>query len=153
MAIDNSGDWWIGTLPEDIPTFLTAFIDEDGGYAPTAFKPVTCRCSSDRFFLERSATVTRRVCAACGQINFICRNVEDWEEAVAGDDVEPFACIECPCKIANVNVGFAGYDENPEIDGVKWFYVGVRCAECGILGCFNDGKVGWGPATEVYNSV
>jgi hypothetical protein len=23
--------------------------------------------------------------------------------------------------------------------GVKWFYVGVRCASCGVLGCIGDG--------------
>jgi hypothetical protein len=55
----------------------------------------------------------------------------------------------CGSKQANVAVGFAGYDEDPKLDAVKWFYVGLRCARCGVLCCFNDGKVGRGPAKLV----
>ena len=37
----------------------------------------------------------------------------------------------------------------PELpDAVLWFFVGVRCSKCGILDCFNDGKVGRGPMAE-----
>jgi hypothetical protein len=61
--------------------------------------------------------------------------------------------VECEAQEANVMVGFALYDEHPDIDGVKWFYVGVRCADRGILGCFNDGKIGRCPAAEVYKSI
>jgi hypothetical protein len=78
---------------------------------------------------------------------------EDWVEAVEEDGIERYRCIGCGGEEANVGVGFAGYPENPEVDGVKWFYVGVRCVGCGILGCFNEGKVGWGPAVDVYHKV
>jgi ribosomal protein L37E len=153
MAIDDSGEWRVGSEATDIQEFLAAFTQSEGSYPTKSFRLVRCSCGSERFNLARAAEVTRRTCAACGFATFICRRAEDWEEAEAYDAVEPYSCVECDAKEANVVVGFAGYDENPEIDGVKWFYVVVRCAECGILGCFNDGKVGRCPAAEVYESV
>ncbi len=68
------------------------------------------------------------------------------------EGVEAYACVECGSSEANVIIGFAQY-EDPSIDAVKWFYVGIRCTVCGVLGCFNDGKVGWGPAAQVYDTV
>jgi hypothetical protein len=103
--------------------------------------------------MERAFEVTRRECPACGKSKVICYTIDDWEEAEAEEAVEPFACVVCGCDEANIVIGFAGYDENPELDAVRWIYVGVRCAACGILGSFNDGKVGWGPASKVYQSV
>jgi hypothetical protein len=83
----------------------------------------------------------------------VCRGVEEWEESEAEEGAEPYSCVDCASQEANVLVGFARYDEAPELDAVKWFYVGVRCAHCGILGCFNDGKIGRSPAADVYKSV
>jgi hypothetical protein len=153
MAIDDSGDWWVGSEPADLQEFLAAFTQSEGGYLAKTFRLVRCSCGSERFKLDRASEVTRRACASCGSAKFICRESEDWEEAEADEGAESYSCVECKSPEANVVVGFAGYDHNPDIDGVKWFYVGVRCAECGILGCFNDGKIGWGPASEVYESV
>jgi len=153
VAIDDAGAWWVGSEPADILQFLAAYTHSEGGYLASTFRPVRCSCGSDRFKLERAREVTRRICAACSSSKFICRTAEGWEEAEAEEGVEYYSCVACQTQEANVVVGFAAYEEYPEIDGVKWFYVGVRCAECGILGCFNDGKVGWGPAAEVHDSV
>ena len=49
-----------------------------------------------------------------------------------------------------------GFRNKPDAslpDAVLWFFVGIRCSACGLLGCFNDGKVGWGPAEEVYRRL
>lgn len=153
MAIDHSGESWYGSEPADIQDFLAAFSRSEGGYPTTAYRSVRCRCGSNRFRLERAAKVTRRTCAECGNSKVICHTIEDWEEAEAEEGAEPLECVACSSDEANISVGFAGYEENPELDAVQWFYVGVRCVECGLLGSFNDGKVGWGPATEVYQSV
>jgi len=153
MAVDDSGQWWVGSEPADIQTFLEAFTQSEGGYPATSFRLVRCLCGSELFRLERASDVTRRTCVSCGHGKFICREAEDWEEAEEEAGTEPYSCVECDAEQANVLIGFAAYEQNPEIDGVKWFYVGVRCADCGVLGCFNDGKIGWGPAAEVYESV
>jgi len=153
MAIGRSGEWWVGSDLSDVSEFLAAFTQSEDAYPAREFKEVRCPCGSERYRLERAAEVTRRTCAACGSSRVILRTDEDWEEAEVEEGKEPYECAICTCKEANVVVGFAGYDEDPELDGVKWFYVGVRCAACGLLGCFNDGKVGRGPAAEVYESV
>jgi len=102
--------------------------------------------------LERSGDVARRTCAMCGTSKFVCRESEDWEEAEAEEGVEQYACVECGTKEANLTVGFAGYDD-PKSDGIKWLFVGVRCVQCGVLSCFSDGKVGWGPAQDVIKGA
>ncbi|MFO0965653.1 MAG: hypothetical protein U0793_08730 [Gemmataceae bacterium] len=153
MAIDDSGEWWVGSEPADIQPYLAALTKAEGGYVATAFRQIRCPCGSDRFELLRASDVTLRTCASCGSSKFICREAEDWEEAEADEGAEAYSCVECEAKEANITVGFALYDQNPEIDAVKWFYVGVRCSECGILGCFNDGKVASGPADDVYDCI
>jgi hypothetical protein len=144
---------WVGSEPSDVREFLVAYTRSDGGYPATSYRLVRCPCSTERFRLERAGDVTRRTCVACGRSHFICRQADDWQEAEAEEGAESYGCVECGCREANLVVGFVGYEDNPEIDGVKWLYVGVRCAACGILGCFNDCKVGWGPASEVYEAV
>lgn len=151
MAIDDSGNWWVGSEARDIDTYLRAYTHSESAYPMTAFRLVYCNCGSDRFKVERAVGVSRRQCASCGAQGYPCRGVEDWEEAVEEETPEAYSCVDCQCDEANLGVGFAGYGE--AIDAVKWFYLGVRCAECGVLGCFADGKVGWGPASEVYNQV
>lgn len=73
MAIDDSGDWWIGSEPSDIQEFLAAFTHSKDAYPAESYRLVRCLCGSERFTLDRSAEVTRRTCAACGTSRFICR--------------------------------------------------------------------------------
>jgi hypothetical protein len=150
MAIDDSGEWWVGSEAADIAEYLTAYTCAEGAYPVKACRLIQCPCGSLRFRVARAAEVTRRVCPACRRTKFICRLKGDWEEAEAEEGVESYTCVSCGSKHANIAVGFAGYDQNPGLDAVKWFYVGLRCAKCGVLGCFNDGKVGRGPAAQVY---
>ena len=77
--------------------------------------------------------VARRTCASCAQEHYICDSGEYWEEA----NTEKWFCIECHSQRANVGVGFSIYEDDPT--GIKWIYVGDRCVQCGVLGCF----VGW----------
>jgi hypothetical protein len=153
LAIDDSGTWWVGSDTGDIEPYLVAYTQPPDGYPITTFHPVRCACGHDRFRLQRAGDIARRSCAACGTVAYTCRQAEDWEEAADEEDPEAYACVECRCEQANVGVGFAGYGEDHLKDAVKWFYFGVRCAACGVLGCFTDGKVGWGPAVEVYRDA
>ena len=61
---------------------------------------------------------------------------------------DKYFCEECMGETAHLCLGFAGYPEAPNLDAVKWFYLGARCCECGLDECFNDGKVGRGPMSE-----
>jgi len=152
-TIEDYGAWGIGSEPADLETFLAALTQSEGGYLARTFRLVRCSCGSERFKLDRASEVTRRACATCGSTKFICRESEDWDEAEADEGAEAYSCVACKSPEANVVVGFAGNDDCQDFEGVKWFFVGVRCAECGILGCFHDGKIGSGPAAEVYESI
>jgi hypothetical protein len=156
MAIDESGEWWIGSEASDIETYLAEYTAAEEAYPATVFHPVACPCGSDRFRLVRAGSITQRTCPSCGQVRYICRDGQPihWEEATEEETPEPYSCISCDGDVADVCLGFAGYPEAPELDAVKWFYVGVRCHQCGVLGCFNSGKVGRGPkAAAVFSQV
>ena len=150
MAIDDSCQWWVGSDPGDIEPYLRAYIESEGGYPISFFRGIRCDCGGDRFRVERASEIVRRECTACNARHVTCRVAQDWDEAVAEEGAQVYSCVECGSDQSNVGVGFASYDEAPELDAVKWFYVGVRCVNCGILGCFGDGKVGRSSAAEVY---
>jgi hypothetical protein len=159
MAVDDSGEWWTGSEPSDIECYLAEYTSSEECYPATALWPVTCLCESDRFRLSRAGSITRRICTGCGQIRYISREggSSGWEEATEEEGVEECSCVGCNASDVNVCLGFADYSHHPGFaddpgaplpDAVLWFYVGVRCTKCGILGCFNDSKVGWGPMGE-----
>ncbi len=155
MAIDDSGEWWTGSEASDLQPYLTEYTATEEAYPATAFFPVSCPCGSERFQLVRAGSITQRTCPSCGQVCYICRDGDPihWEEVAEQEDPEPYTCMGCREDTANVCLGFAGYEES-QVDAVKWFYVGVRCSGCGILGCFNSGKVGRGPmSAEVFARV
>jgi len=69
-------------------------------------------------------------------LHYIADSEEYWEEE---GQPERWKCVECKIERCNVGVGYAGYEDDPT--GIKWIYVGVRCAKCGVLGCYADWKV------------
>jgi hypothetical protein len=159
MVIDDAGDLWTGSEPADIAEYLVAYTSTEDGYPATAFRQLVCPCGSNRFRLVRAGSHTQRTCAGCKQVRYIDRfgKGAGWKEAVAEEGSEPYKCVGCGGNKVNVCLGFAdyarhpGYKDKPDSplpDAVLWFFVGVRCAKCGTLGCFNDGKVGRGPIAE-----
>ena len=159
MAIDDSGEWWTGSEASDIEPYLAEYTASRGAYPATAFWPVVCPCGSPRFRLAGAGSTTQRTCTECGQVRYLARFGDDigWAEAVEEEGAELCACVGCGGDTVNVCLGFADYARHPGCkdmpvsllpDAVLWFFVGVRCVECGALGCFNDGKVGRGLMAE-----
>jgi hypothetical protein len=146
LAIDKSGRWWRGDGPEDIEAYLRAFSKQS--YAIAHYRPCKCSCSASEFMLERdSAEQARRKCPACGIVHYIADAEEFWEEGPP----ESWTCVECKTNLCNAGVGFAGYADDPT--GIRWIYVGVRCAKCGVLGCFADWKVALGDALDLLDKA
>jgi hypothetical protein len=138
-------------MAKTLAEFLRESTAARGIYPATAFYPVVCPCGSLRFRLERARSITLCLCVRCNTKRFIDRFGTDtgWDEAVEDQEgAEEFWCEACDGEEAEICLGFAGYPEAPELDAVKWFYVGVRCCGCGVDTCFNDGKVGRGPMSE-----
>ena len=150
VMIDDTGEAWHGSEPSDVAAYLSEYTLSEEAYPATAFRLIRCPCRSIEFLVERAREVTKRMCPACNRSKFICRTGSDWKEAAAEEGVDQYQCSGCGSSRANVTVGFAGYPEAPELDAVKWFYVGLRCVRCGELCCYNGGKVGRGPARLVY---
>lgn len=147
MAIDTSGKWWVGDRPEDIAEFLKAYSSD--GYKVHEFRLAKCDCGSVEFELEADDDdgVARRTCISCRKAHHICDSAEYWDDA----DPETWKCVECGSKHANVGVGFSIYDDDPT--GIRWLYVGERCAKCGVLGCFAGWKVALSDALHLLEEV
>lgn len=146
MSIDTSGNWWVGSEPDDLKEYLEAYSTDS--YQVHHFRLARCECGSVEFHLDASDNdgVARRTCAKCDKVHFICDSEEFWEEAEA----EHWRCIECGGECCNVGAGFSLYDDRQDI---KWLYVGERCARCGVLGCFASWKIGYGPSLQLMDQV
>ena len=147
MSIDKSGKWWIGEGPEDIRGFLESYVSD--GYEVHEFRLARCSCGGDQFVLDADDNegVARRTCSACGAQHFICDSEEFWAEA----NPDTCDCPECRSNAMNVGVGFSLYEDDPS--GIRWLYIGVRCSNCGILGCFAGWKVAMGDALHLLDQV
>jgi len=123
------------TKTSDVCAFLKAYAAD--GYAMHEFRFARCSCKAEMFCLESDANegVARCSCASCGEIRFIGDSEKYWADA----EPERWKCIECSSETTNVGVGYSLY-ENAK--GIRWLYVGTRCASCGILGCFAEWEVG-----------
>ncbi len=146
MAIDTSGDWWVGSDAEDIAGFLENYSADT--YKIDEFRLARCRCCSVNFRLEADDNegVARRTCLQCGRQNFICDSGEYWEDA----EPEVCRCVKCDSDRFNIGIGFSLYENK---QAIKWLYVGVRCAMCGVLGCFAGWKIGYEPSLQLMDQV
>jgi len=147
VTIDRSGTWWVGSEAQDLESYLRALVDAEDGYPVEAFRLARCKCGSELFELklDRDQTAAQRTCLACGSQHFVCDSEEVWE----GDLVETCTCIECRSTQANLGCGFALREDGE----VRWIYLGVRCATCGILGCYADWQIRDGDSTHLMEQV
>lgn len=145
MAIDDSGKWWVGTEPADVREYLEAYTEDS--YEADEIRMAKCACGSEVFGLDFDdyEGVAKRVCNQCGKPHYICGSEKYWDEA----EPKRLRCTECKSEKFNIGVGFSLYEE----DGVRWLYVGERCAQCGTLGCCVDWKVGEGPAKPIMDKA
>ena len=147
MTIDTSGKWWVGSEPNDLAEYLAAFTAD--GYLATEFRIARCACGSTVFSLaiDSDEGAASRTCIECGQTHFVCDSAEYWDDA----SPKKWKCIgKCKSKTANVCVGFALREDHND---VRWIYVGTRCSECGILGCYGDWKVDYSPSLQLMDAV
>ena len=141
MTIDTSGKWWVGSEASDIGEYLTAYGADN---APvSAFRLSRCACSSVTFFLDADDEEggAKRTCTGCSSQHLICDSAEYWDDAAP----ERWRCVECASERTNVGVAFSLYDDGE----VRWLYVGERCANCGVLGCFAQWKVAYAPSAQL----
>ncbi len=148
MTIDTSGEFWTGDEPADIREYLEALIRDEGGYAVDEFRLARCGCGSHTFHLHADLDegAARRTCTECGHDHFVCDSGEYWDEC----EPEPIHCPACDSPRTNIGVGFSLYD--PAGDP-RWLYLGLRCPNCGLLGCVADWKINTHPSHHILNQV
>jgi hypothetical protein len=149
MTIDKTGNWWVGTEPEDTAEYLVAYRAE--GYAIDETRICRCACGSVTFSLQADPDegCAKRTCVACNATHFICDSAEYWSEA----SPQPWACASCGNQKCNLGVGFSLYEEEDQRRDVRWISVGNRCTKCGTLGNFVDWKVGYGPSDQLLGQA
>lgn len=145
MTIDTSGEWWKGGEPNDLRDYLAAL---ENTYPIDEFSLALCACGSDSFLLDYDARegMARRTCRICSAEHFICDSAEYWSEA----EPQRWQCVECGGAASNVGVGFSLYEPGGD---VRWLYVAARCVQCGVLGCYSDWKVAYGPSNQLLGMV
>jgi hypothetical protein len=150
MAIDKSGQWWVGSESDDIREYLVAYRCE--GYDVHEVRLCRCGCGSAEFRLEadRLEGCAQRTCTDCGTPHLVCDSAEYWEEA----EPESWTCTQCGSPTCNLGVGFSLYEpEGGDPPDVRWISVGCRCSACGTLGCVVDWKVGYGPSNALIGQA
>jgi hypothetical protein len=150
MGIDTSGKWWIGSEAKDIEGYLTALKVEGYDVHATRICACTCGATSFKFQYDRDEGCAQRICAICGAKHLLCDSSEYWADATPED----WHCIECGCTTCNVGAAFSLYEpENSLGSDIRWISVGIRCADCGVLGSCVDWKVAYGPSFHLIEQA
>jgi hypothetical protein len=137
MALRRKGQYWYGETPSDVWDYFVQwtrdkpFVDE-----VTHWKQAVCPCGNATFnlFLHEGAGIALRVCGECGAEYRMLDHPDD-ARMRGGEEPDPpeFLCI-CECDEFEV-IGVTAPFHPARPDTAKWFYLGVRCTECGCLGC------------------
>lgn len=147
MSIDKAGKWWIGTDADDVIEYLTVLTKKAN--PAMEFRIAQCNCGSQYFSLmiDSDEGAAARTCVDCGKTHFIGDSEECWEDA----SPRKWKCVsKCKSNSANVGVGFSMRDDRND---VRWIYIGTRCTNCGILGCYGDWKIDYSPSLHLLDNA
>jgi hypothetical protein len=143
--IDKRGEWWRGNSPDDIGEYLR--YHEAGGFPVARVVASICsHCAGTVFALaaDDDQGYARRICNSCGKSHAML------DSANYEDDAEPRDCrCPCGCEAFELAVGYALRAD----DEVRWVSIGCRCTSCGILGCYADWKIDYGPTDSLFSSA
>ncbi|MDP6445557.1 MAG: hypothetical protein QGG36_16800 [Pirellulaceae bacterium] len=134
MAVRKKGEYYYADSQLEIREVLAEY-SADNAYPIDHFADAECdECGGRLFALElddlQGAAV--RICAACESEHAIGDSEDYLDEA----EFEGCECI-CGCEALEITGGVALYDGSED---VRWLYIGCRCPECGVTGCYGDWK-------------
>ncbi len=134
MALSNRDGHAYGDSQTDIVAYLREYAADNG--KPLAHTvDCRCRCSRAVFVLgiDDNEGAAIRACEPCDLEVPIGDSAEYLEEA----EIEQCECL-CGGSTFEVTVGVSLYDGSED---VRWVYIGCRCTDCGLVGCYGDWKV------------
>lgn len=137
MTITKKDDLFYGTEQQDIREALQDYASHNE-YEIHHFKDVVCKCSNTTFTLDidDDEGVAGRICTKCGDEHLML----DGEDYV--DDAELYQAIcNCESEALEITVGVSLYKNKSGLTkDVRWLYIGCRCPECNLMGCYADWK-------------
>lgn len=133
MPLHHRDDQTFADSQQDIPTALVEY-SKTKGYLAEKFADAVCECGNRTFELHVDETqgVGGRICVACEHQHVM----GDGEEYLEDAELEICECI-CGAPALEITVGVALYADSED---VRWFYIGGRCPDCGLTGCYADWK-------------
>lgn len=145
MTIDQSGEFWRGTGPEDVAEYLEAYTADSYPAARVIDSVSTCGARELVLDADPDEGCARWTCSACDEQRYIGDSDEYWSEA----SPERLVCPECKGETYNISVGFSLRHDGE----VKWLTIGNRCVQCGLLGSFVDWKIDYSPTRHLFAKV
>lgn len=104
------------------------------GYVAGQFADAVCSCGATQFqlLIDEQEGVAARVCSVCGGEHLM------GDSADFVDEAELESC-ECTCggDLFEITIGVSLYASSED---VRWLYVGCRCPNCSLAGCYGDWK-------------
>jgi len=137
MSIIKKGNTYLGTCQKDVHEELSryAILNE---LPIHKFKDAVCECSSDifRLFIDDEECVAIRECTSCHKRHVML----DGESYL--DDAEFYqATCTCDTSYFQITVGLNLYPDDAGLSNdVRWLYIGCRCPQCNLIGCYADWK-------------
>ena len=146
MALKKRGKYRYGDSQADIRVELLRY-SKTNDYLAHHFADATCQCGSKlfRLALDDDAGAAIRTCAGCKTEHPIGDSAEFLEEAELDE-------CACPCggEEFEITVGVSLYEDSED---VRWFYLGCRCAKCGLTAVYGDWKNEFNGSQELLSRV
>ena len=151
MALTKRGQYYYGDTQADLHVELARFSAKNA-YPIDYFVDCVCKCGHTQFefYVDESAGVAGRVCSKCRHQHTMADGAQYLKDA----DPQGIACF-CDTEAFEVTAGVHVYRDAGDVlsDHVRWFYVGLRCPECGLLGCYGDWKNEYQPVEELLKMM
>jgi hypothetical protein len=133
MALHKRGKYWYGDAQDDLHPELLRY-SKVNGYVVDHYADAVCTCGGQRFWVgfDEVQGAAVRVCTACEKEHPIGDSADYLDEA----ELQGAECV-CGAHAFEITVGVSLYRESED---VRWLYLGLRCVQCGLLGCYADWK-------------
>lgn len=134
MAIRRKDDLSFGNHQSDIREELIRY-SRFQDLVAEHFADARCSCGATHFelLIDEELGIAARLCPSCDGEHGMGDSDERLDETA-----DPYHCeCICECVLFEITIGVA---VAPDSGAVRWLYVGCRCPQCGLTGCYGDWK-------------
>jgi hypothetical protein len=146
MTITHRSGYSYGTSVQDLKDEVQRYARENA-FEVSEFKHHACSCGCQTFRVDsdEKVNVAERICAGCGDAKKIGER--------ASLDISPKMTPNiCFCDSSSFNV-VSGLSRYPNSTRARWYYIGLLCTSCGMIGVYVDHRVLSGSVHEIESRV